>query len=225
MQKKGHCFFSVSVVVFTNSVPNFGGGLKIWLFCWKHYKHCDFGICWKRKMVKHCQTCWAKTWSKVKSKLGPSMLRNIIGPSFDSKNGKYVFICLSHLPAERKVFLKKTGNEEANSDQVLTLKRPFLDQVLTLQHACIYTSIYIYMNVYVLIYAYMLWSYYLGQVWPVWVLLSWPSLFWTLFVKQHYTKRGFGTFFCKSSRSRAHFSDVIIWAKLATFTLQLTWPR
>ena len=28
-------------------------------------------------------------WSKVESKSGPSMLRNIIGPGFDSRNGVF----------------------------------------------------------------------------------------------------------------------------------------
>ena len=60
---------------------------------------------------------WPKTVKKVESKLGgPSMLRNIIGPSFDLKNGN---VCLLQkkdlLPAERRIFLKKNrkgGNKK-----------------------------------------------------------------------------------------------------------------
>ena len=33
----------------------------------------------------------SQTWSKVASKVGPSMLRNIIGPNFDSKAGNFCF--------------------------------------------------------------------------------------------------------------------------------------
>ena len=46
-------------------------------------------------------------------------------------------------------------------------------------------------------YIYMLWCYYLGQVWPFEVLLSGPSLFFykTLFVKKHYKNGGFQHFF------------------------------
>ena len=68
----------------------------------------------------------------------------------------------------------------------------------------------------------MLWCYYLGQIWPFEVLLSGPSLaFWgviiwakfvfykTLFVKKHYTNRGFSTFFLKKMRAQ-----IWVWAKL-----------
>ena len=53
------------------------------------------------------------------------------------------------------------------------------------------------------IYIYMLWCYYLGQVWPFEVLLSGPSLFLkTLFVTKHYKNRGFSTFFWKKDCAR-----------------------
>ena len=55
------------------------------------------------------------------------------------------------------------------------------------------------------IYIYMLWYYYLGQVWPFEVLLSGPSLLFykTLFVKKHYNNRGVNTF-CEKEIARAN---------------------
>ena len=64
----------------------FGMGLKNADFCWKHYKN-GFNIFWKMKKGQTYQKCWVRAWSKVASKLGLSMLRNIIGPSFDSIQG------------------------------------------------------------------------------------------------------------------------------------------
>ena len=55
--------------------------------------------------------------------------------------------------------------------------------------------------------------YYLGQV----------CFYKTLFVKKHYKNRGFSTVFW--NKLRAQIWGVIIWAKLAIFELQSTWPR
>ena len=48
---------------------------------------------------------------------------------------------------------------------------------------------------------YMLWSYYLVQVWPFWKLLSGPSLFFskTPIAKKHYKNRGFSPFFLEKN--------------------------
>ena len=63
-----------------------GSGLKNVVWCWKRYRNSGFGIVWEReRMAQKCQKGRVKAWSKVESKLGPSMLRNIIGPRFDSK--------------------------------------------------------------------------------------------------------------------------------------------
>ena len=73
------------------------------------------------------------------------MLRNIIGPSLDSKNGNvclhlsFRLLTILTLPAERRRFLNdKKGTKKENLDQVLTQKWQFLDQVLTLQRVYIY---------------------------------------------------------------------------------------
>ena len=58
-------------------------------------------------------------------------------------------------------------------------------------------------------------SYYLGQV---------CFLKKTLFAKKHYKNRGFSPFFLKK-KVCTKISKVIIWAKLAIFMLQQTWPR
>ena len=55
--------FAVSAVVFTNSVPIFGGGLK-------------------NEDVLKTLNLKVKNWSKHESKTGPSMLRNTIGSVF-----------------------------------------------------------------------------------------------------------------------------------------------
>ena len=69
-------------------------------------------------------------WSKVASECGPSMLRNIIGPHFDSRNGVFfslfllVFLKNLILPAERRRFLKnKTKKKRENLDHILTQKK------------------------------------------------------------------------------------------------------
>ena len=59
-------------------------------------------------------------------------------------------------------------------------------------------SLYIYMYGNMATYTYMLWSYYLVQVWPFWKLLSGPSLFFfskTPIAKKHYKNWGFSPFF------------------------------
>ena len=58
------------------------GGLS-----WKQYKIVVSTYFDKGKNGQSFSKCWVKTWFKVESKLGPRMLRNIIGPSFDSNNG------------------------------------------------------------------------------------------------------------------------------------------
>ena len=43
----------------------------------------------KQKMAQKCQTLKVKNWPKHTSKIGPSKLRNLIGPVFDIKNGQF----------------------------------------------------------------------------------------------------------------------------------------
>ena len=64
------------------------------------------------------------------------------------------------------------NSEKKSLDQFLTLN---LDQFLTLKPL----NLGPVFNFTVYIYIYMLWCYYLGQVWPFEVLLSGPSLFFT----------------------------------------------
>ena len=76
------------------------------------------------------------------------------------------------------------------------------------------------------IYIYMLWCYYLGQVWPFEVLLSGPSLLITKHcLSKNTIKIGVSAlFFCKK-KLRAQIWGVIIWAKLVIFKMQSTWPK
>ena len=109
--EKKQIYFSVSAVVFTNSVPHFlGVGLKIKILAENPIEWWFQHILKNKKAQKH-QKGWVKTWSKVGSKLGPSMFlrffENII------------------LPAEkRRRFLNNNkGQTEENLDKVLTQKK------------------------------------------------------------------------------------------------------
>ena len=85
---------TVSTGVFTNSV--------FFVFCvsfnlaffWKHYKNRGFS---PKKKTKKKQISKVKNWSKLKLKIGPGMLRNIIGPVFNFRNCVVfvVFACFS----------------------------------------------------------------------------------------------------------------------------------
>ena len=79
---------------------------------------------------------------------------------------------------------------------------------------------------YIYIYIYMLWGYYLVQVWPFWKLLSGPSLFFskTPIAKKHYKNSGFSPFFWEKKLCTKKL-EVIIWSKLAFFKMQSTWTR
>ena len=79
-----------------------------------------------------------------------------------------------------------------------------VDSISALQH--MYMLIHTYIQC---AYRYMLWSYYLVQVWPFEGLLSGPSLLKTLFVTKHYKNRGFSTFLCCAPK----ISGVLIWSK------------
>ena len=54
------------------------------------------------------------------------------------------------------------------------------------------------------LYIYMLWSYYLGQVWGFLIVTSWATFVFLkrLFVKKHYKNRCFSSFFSKEKETR-----------------------
>ena len=83
-------------------------------------------------------------------KTGPSMLRNIIGPIFNTRIGSFVvhflfFEYSSSFCRENEIFENKKQKHKNNLDQFLKLEKDNLDQFLTLQH------IYIYMDAVVLL--------------------------------------------------------------------------
>ena len=81
-EKAPTSFFSVSAVVLTYSVSNFGGlGLKMQVCAENTIKIVVSAKNKPPKMTKHCPNL--KVTNGSKSKIGPSMLRNIIGPVFD----------------------------------------------------------------------------------------------------------------------------------------------
>ena len=89
-------------------------------------------------------------WSKVASKCGPSMLRNIIGPHFDSRNGVFfslfllVFLKNLILPAERRRFLKNKTEKKEKTWTTFWLKKG--KSWTTFWLYSIYIYIYIYMS-------------------------------------------------------------------------------
>ena len=91
------------------------------------------------------------------------------------------------------------------------------------------TSLDLYLSlfcVYTYIYIYVLWCYYLGQVWPLEVLLSGPSLFFTKHcLSKNTIKIGVSAHFFWKKKLRAQIWGVIIWAKLVISKMQSTWPR
>ena len=95
------------------------------LFCWKQYKNWGFG---QQKHKKNNESC-VKSWSKVVLKTGPSMLRNKIGPVFNTTFRSFVcFTCcfcfwklIFFLQGERD-FQKQT-NRSQNIGPILTQKK------------------------------------------------------------------------------------------------------
>ena len=62
------------------------------MFCWKH-KNWGFSPPKKEKKThKKTKKASGKNSSKLALKLGPSMLRNKIGPVFNARNGSFVFV-------------------------------------------------------------------------------------------------------------------------------------
>ena len=55
---------------------------------------------------------WPKNVKKVESKIGPSMMRDIIGPIIDSNNGIFVFWKISFSLQKEEDFLEK--NKQTN---------------------------------------------------------------------------------------------------------------
>ena len=95
---------------------------KFCIFCWERYTNRGFSP----KKGKSVQILNVKTWSKYKLNIGPSMLRNILGPVF--KLCKCAFWLFLHvlknplLSAGRTLFLK------TKMDQFLAQNRQTLDQ-------------------------------------------------------------------------------------------------
>ena len=117
---------SASAIVFTNSVPILGGGLKK-AICWKHYKNSGFSIFWKKKRKM------PKTVKKVESKINPFMVHNIIGLILDSK---MVSVC--HFPF---LFEKSHSPGEKRNTGQISQKRETLD-IFSLYSIYIYICIY-----------------------------------------------------------------------------------
>ena len=114
----------------------------VFLIFWCGLKNADFAentiqivvsACFEKKeKCQKRQKGWVKTWSKVESKLGPSMLRNIIGPSFDSKNGNVVLLFFFwrisfSLQKEEELWKKAKRGGKQNLDQVLTPKKAIFE--------------------------------------------------------------------------------------------------
>ena len=96
----------------------------------------------KQKTKKQkIQNSKVKNWSKLKLKIGPSMLRNIIGPVFNFKNCVFVVLLVIFInPLLSAGKMRFSKRKTKKMDQFLTLKRQTLDQLLTVQHIYIYMA-------------------------------------------------------------------------------------
>ena len=121
----------------------------------------------KGKMAPPCQKGWVRTWSKVESKLGPSMLRNKIGPSFDLKMVVFfllvLFLWKSHSHCRKKKIIKKNTKNKEELDQVLTQKSYFWTKFDS--------TVYIYIYVAVVLLS--------GPSLVFWGVIIWAKLFFT----------------------------------------------
>ena len=81
------------------------------------------------KTANTCQISWVKNWSKLESKIGPSMLRDIIGPILDSRKWSFLttfwdlFFEKKNPSHCRKKILKKAKKGQLGT--ILTQKRQF----------------------------------------------------------------------------------------------------
>ena len=104
----------------------------------------------KMKRAKQCQKSWVKTWSKVASKLCPSMLRKIIGPSFDSKKGIFIFFLQNFLKIAfslQKEKLKRKKRRKLGPS--FNSKNGYFWTKFWLYSAYIYIHTYIYIDIYI----------------------------------------------------------------------------
>ena len=83
-----------------------------------------------------------KNWSKVVLKMGPSMLRNRIGPIFNTTVWSFNFCLFFENPllSAGSRILSKTKNKK-QLGPILTQKRAYLGPILTLQHVCLCLSV------------------------------------------------------------------------------------
>ena len=104
-----NCFFSVSAVVFTNSVPNLWGV-----------------VIRMPKMTKNCSNLEVTIRSKHRWKTGPSMLRNIIGPFLTYENGQFeAFVFCLFLKISFSL-QKEEGNKKTKRDKTENLDQFYL---------------------------------------------------------------------------------------------------
>ena len=121
-EKKDILTRAVSTGVLTNSV---------FLFC-VSLNFCIFAE--KEKTQKNKHPC-VKNWSKLVLNTGPSMLRNIIGPAFNTRIGSFFFLfcfwkILFFLQGERD-FRKQKTKKTKNLDQFLTLDKAKIGPVFS----------------------------------------------------------------------------------------------
>ena len=132
---------TVSTGVFTNSVFFIFVSLQILHFAKNTIK---IGVSpppppKKKNKTKQKTKIYVKNWSKYNLKIGPSMLRNIIGPVLTYKIvffGCVLLVFENHLlsAGRMRCYKKNKKNKTIKMDHFLTYKRQKLDQLLSLQY-------------------------------------------------------------------------------------------
>ena len=93
-------------------------------------------------MAQKCQISRVKNWSKLESRVGPSMLRNIIGPTVVSRAGSFLTFFWSlfqiSFSLQKEEHYTKGKNQKKKKRKTwtnpLTQERPFSDQSVTAEN-------------------------------------------------------------------------------------------
>ena len=164
IREKG-TFFSISALVVQIVFLSFWGGLKNAMFAENAMNFVVSTYVEKAKMTKKCESSWVKCWPLPESKIGPSMLRNINRPIFDSGQWpNLIFLGLfkkSHSPCRRKNISKK-----------LTKKGPIFDSKKGYFGSRLYS---VYMYIYIYIYHLKLSFFCATLLKPIRIMDSWLS--------------------------------------------------
>ena len=105
--------------------------------CAENTKNSGFSGFWETKLAQKCETSWVKNWSTPESKIGLHMLRNIIGPIFDS--GKSILTCFAFVQqsccfCRENAIFEKQKKDKRKRGPIFDPEKAIFGPILTLQH-------------------------------------------------------------------------------------------